>query len=80
MRKEDHRLMLAGHAIGGILASIPSDKSFEIGTVAVLSLKLADTVLLLSEQSELPQLTSEPEAPVPENNIIINPQLILPRE
>jgi hypothetical protein len=72
--------MLAGHALGGILASIPPDKSFEIGTIAVLSLKLADTVLLLNEQSELPKLMSEEEAQAPENNIIINPQIILPRE
>lgn len=77
MKKEDQRLMLAGHALSGLLAAQSPDKAWNIALLAVLSLKVADSVLYFEAQPELPELTSEkpPEEP---SNIITQPSIITP--
>jgi hypothetical protein len=56
MKSEDRRLMLAGNALSGLLAS-QGNKGWEIGTLAVLSLTIADTIIKVSELKELPELS-----------------------
>ena len=51
--------MLAGHALSGLLASQPEDKGWNIEALAVVSLKIADTVLEFDKQNELPSLKVE---------------------
>ena len=64
MKKEDKRVMLAGNALSGLLASQPEDKGWNIDALAVVSLKIADKVLEVSNLTELPELTSDkPEEP-----------------
>ena len=79
MKKEDQRLMLAGHALQGLLATQSPDKPWNMGLLAVLSLKVADTVLYFDAQPELPELTSEKSQEEP-SNIITPPSIITPRE
>jgi hypothetical protein len=52
--------MLAGHALSGLLASQPEDKGWNIDALSVVSLKIADTVIQMSNLETLPALkTSE---------------------
>lgn len=54
--------MLAGNALSGLLASQPENKGWNIDALSVVSLKIADTVLEMSELDELPALKVTPEA------------------
>jgi hypothetical protein len=56
MKSEDRRLMLAGHALSGLLASQPENKGWNVDALSVVSLKIADTVLEMSLLDELPSL------------------------
>ena len=56
MKSEDRRLMLAGHALSGLLASQPENKGWNVDALSVVSLKIADTVLEMSLLNELPSL------------------------
>ena len=65
MKTDDRRLMLAGHALSGLLASQPEDKGWNIDALSVVSLKIADTVLQMAALETLPSLsTPKDEAPV----------------
>ena len=56
MKTEDRRLMLAGYALSGLLASQPEDKGWNIDALSVVSLKIADSVIEMSQLTELPNL------------------------
>jgi len=56
MKTEDRRLMLAGHALSGLLASQPENKGWNIDALSVVSLKIADTLLDMAALNELPEL------------------------
>jgi hypothetical protein len=70
MRTEDKRLMLAGHALSGLLASQPEDKGWNLDALSVVSLKIADTVIEMSSLQKLPDLevaqVEKPETPTDE--------------
>ena len=59
MKPEDRRIMLAGHALSGLLASQPENKGWNVDALSVVSLKIADTVLEMSSLKELPSLKVE---------------------
>jgi hypothetical protein len=59
MKPEDRRIMLAGHALSGLLASQPENKGWNVDALSVVSLKIADTVLEMSLLNELPSLKVE---------------------
>lgn len=56
MKKEDRRLMLAGHALSGLLASQPENKGWNIDALSVVSLQIADTVVEMAALEKLPTL------------------------
>ena len=56
MKKEDRRLVLAGHALSGLLASQPENKGWNIDALSVVSLKIADTVIAMASLEKLPEL------------------------
>lgn len=69
MKTEDRRLMLAGHALSGLLASQPEDKGWNIDALSVVSLKIADTVLDMAALDKLPELkTASEEASVSDDS------------
>ena len=68
--------MLAGHALQGLLANQPQDKSMEMAILAIVSLKIADAVLHFGAMPELPSLT--PVKDEEESSKIITPEIILP--
>lgn len=79
MDKNEARLMLAGHALTGLLTNQDKDKGWHVGTLSVLSLKIADAVLHFSEQEDLPDLVDPRSAePEPESNVIVQPKIITP--
>lgn len=56
MKTEDRRLMLAGNALSGLLASQPENKGWNIDALSVVSLKIADTLLEMAALDKLPEL------------------------
>jgi hypothetical protein len=56
MKTDDRRLMLAGHALSGLLASQPENKGWNIDALSVVSLKIADTVISMASLEKLPEL------------------------
>lgn len=76
MDKTEARLTLAGNALQGLLASQSDDKGWEISALAVVSLKIADAVLHFANQEKLPDL----QEAKPEPEIVIQPEIITPRE
>jgi hypothetical protein len=70
MKTEDRRLMLAGYALSGLLASQPEDKGWNLDALSVVSLKIADTVIEMSSLQKLPDLevaqVEKPETPTDE--------------
>jgi hypothetical protein len=66
MKPEDRRIMLAGHALSGLLASQPENKGWNVDALSVVSLKIADTVLEMSLLNELPSLKVEGEGAEPD--------------
>jgi len=67
--------MLAGNALQGLLASQTEEKGWEINALAVVSLKIADAVLLFDGLQTLPDLQ---EAKQEEPLVISNPEIITP--
>lgn len=70
--------MLAGHALTGLLTQQDKDKGWDIGPLAVVSLKIADAILHFAREEKLPDLVDAREEPEPE--IVIQPKIITPRE
>lgn len=54
------RLALAGQAVSGLLASQDPEKGWNLDTLAILSLKIADNILHYNSQEKLPDLISKP--------------------
>ena len=71
--------MLAGHALTGLLTQQDKDKGWDIGPLAVVSLKIADAILHFANQADLPDLVDAREQE-PEPEIIVQPKIITPRE
>lgn len=69
MKTDDRRLMLAGHALSGLLASQPENKGWNIDALSVVSLKIADTVISMASLEKLPELkVPSEEAPVSDDS------------
>ena len=62
MKTDDRRLMLAGHALSGLLASQPENKGWNIDALSVVSLKIADTVIDMASLEKLPELKAPDES------------------
>lgn len=54
------RLTLAAQAVNGLLASQNPEKGWNLDTLAILSLKIADNILYYNSQEKLPDLISKP--------------------
>jgi hypothetical protein len=78
MDKTEQRLTLAGNALQGLLASQQDDKGWEISALAVVSLKIADAVLHFNSLEKLPDLQEANREPEPA--LVIQPEIITPRE
>lgn len=52
------RLQLASQAMGGLLASQNPEKGWNLDTLAILSLKIADNLIHFSKEKKLPELIS----------------------
>lgn len=76
--KQD-RLTLAGKALQGLLASQNDDKGWDMNVLAVVSLKIADTVLHFSNLEKLPDL-SEPGKEQERPALYIEPGIVVPVE
>lgn len=72
--------MLAGHALTGLLTQQDKDKGWDMGPLAVVSLKVADAIMHFANQSDLPDLVDAREPEEPASDIIIQPKIITPRE
>ena len=56
------RLQVASQAMGGLLASQNPEKGWNLDTLAILSLKIADNLIHFSNEEKLPELiNSEPK-------------------
>lgn len=79
MRKEDHRIVLAGNALQGLLASQDTEQGWPIDALAVVSLKIADAVLHYNEKESLPELIDSRKTPEQEPSAIVTqPTIITP--
>ena len=76
MDKDQQRLTLAGHALQGLLASQSSDKGWNIGPLAVTSLKIADAVIYVSNMETLPELADSREQEP--SLVVTQPTIITP--
>jgi hypothetical protein len=52
------RLQVASHAMGGLLASQNPEKGWNLDTLAILSLKIADNLIHFNKEEKLPELIS----------------------
>ena len=52
------RLQIATQAMGGLLASQNPEKGWNLDTLAILSLKIADNLIHFSKEEKLPELIS----------------------
>lgn len=56
------RLQVAAQAMSGLLASQNPEKGWNLDTLAILSLKIADNLIHFSKEEKLPELVnSEPK-------------------
>lgn len=60
-QSNDQRLVLAGQAVNGLLASQDPEKGWNLDTLAILSLKIADNILHYNSKDKLPDLVSKPQ-------------------
>ena len=54
----NNRLQLASQAMVGLLASQNPEKGWNLDTLAILSLKIADNLIHFSKEKKLPELIS----------------------
>jgi len=85
MKTEEVRLMVAAHALNGLLASQEPEKGWEVNALSVVSLKIADRMLHFAAQPELPSLSDgrdeareEPTIVTPNDNILTPPGIVTP--
>jgi hypothetical protein len=55
------RITLASHVVAGLLASQDPDKGWNLDTLCILSLKIADGLIHYSKEEKLPELFSRKE-------------------
>lgn len=58
MEEKTDRLQLAAQAMTGLLASQNPEKGWNLDTLAILSLKIADNLIHFNSMEKLPELIS----------------------
>jgi hypothetical protein len=58
IEEQKNRLQLAAQAMVGLLASQNPEKGWNLDTLAILSLKIADNLIHFSKEKKLPELIS----------------------
>jgi hypothetical protein len=58
VKNNDQRLQLAAQISQGLLASQNPEKGWNLDTLAILSLKIADNLVHFSQMEKLPELIS----------------------
>jgi hypothetical protein len=76
MDKNQQRLTLAGNALQGLLACQNPEKGWDIGALAVTSLKIADAVIYVSNMEKLPDLADSREQEP--SLVVTQPTIITP--